>query len=107
MTQIELIKAEIERKYAEYRQKSETEQDASYYLGMADALDLMEQFIDSLPKEQPSEDLEKEIDRFWDSCIKHKNENGGNVIWSNKIEIEVLARHFYELGRNAGKEDEK
>ena len=49
-------------------------------------------------------DLEKKIDRFWDSCIKHKNERGGNVIWSNKIEIEVLARNFYELGKNARKE---
>ena len=49
-------------------------------------------------QEQTEVDLEKEIDRFWDSCIKHKNERGGNVIWSNKIEIEVLARHFAEWG---------
>ena len=55
-------------------------------------------------QEQPEVELEKEIDHFWDSCIKHKNERGGNVIWSNKIEIEVLARHFYELGLNARKE---
>lgn len=48
-------------------------------------------------------DLEEEINRFWDSCIKHKNEMGGNVIWSNKLEVEVLARHFYELGLNKSK----
>ena len=58
-------------------------------------------------QEKPEVELEKEIDRFWDSCIKHKNERGGNVIWSNKIEIKVLARHFYELGLNARKEDAK
>lgn len=61
------------------------------------------ELIDSLQQEQPEVELEKEIDRFWDSCIKHKNERDGNVIWSNKIEIEVLARHFYELGLNARK----
>lgn len=58
-------------------------------------------------QEQPEVELEKEIDRFWDSCIKHKNERGGNVIWSNKIEIKVLARHFAEWGAiylNARKE---
>ena len=54
---------------------------------------------------QQEVELEKEIDSFWDSCIKHKNERGGNVIWSNKIEIEVLARRFYELGLNARKEE--
>lgn len=51
--------------------------------------------------QEPEVDLDEEINRFWDSCIKHKNERGGNVIWSNKIEVEVLARHFYELGKNA------
>lgn len=50
--------------------------------------------------QEPEVNLEKEINSFWDSCIKHKNERGGNVIWSNKIEVEVLARHFYELGKN-------
>lgn len=49
-------------------------------------------------QELPKADLDEEVDRFWDSCIKHENEIGGNVIWSNKIEIEALARHFYELG---------
>lgn len=61
--------------------------------------------IETAQQEQEVVDLEKEIDRFWDSCIKHKNERGGNVIWSNKIEIEVLARHFYELGLRARKEE--
>lgn len=65
---------------------------------------------DFVEQEQPEVDLEKEIDRFWDSCVKHKNERGGNVIWSNKIEIKVLARHFAKWGAthfNARKEDTK
>ena len=60
--------------------------------------------IDSLQSGLPNIDLEEEINRFWDSCIKHKNERGGNVIWSNKLEVEALAHHFYELGLNARKE---
>lgn len=56
-------------------------------------------FLDTLETKEGN--LEEEINRFWDSCIKHKNERGGNVIWSNKLEIEVLARHFYELGLKA------
>ncbi len=51
-------------------------------------------------------DLEEEINRFWDSCAKHKNERGGNVIWSNKLEVEVLARHFFELGLKAAQKGE-
>ena len=61
--------------------------------------------IDKMLEKEQDVDLEIEIDRFWDSCIKHKNERGGNAILSNKIEIEVLARHFYELGLNARKEE--
>lgn len=53
--------------------------------------------------DQPIPNLDEAINRFWDSCIKHKNERGGNVIWSNKLEIEVLARYFYELGINKAK----
>ena len=46
------LKAEIERRYAEYRAKMKTD-DFTYYEGMADALDLFEQYIDSLQQEQP------------------------------------------------------
>lgn len=48
---IATIRAEIERRYADYRAKMKTD-DFTYYEGMADALDLFEQFIDSL-SEQP------------------------------------------------------
>lgn len=79
-----------------YAQKS-----ADYNDGRNDMKMMVLDLIDSLHQEQPEVDLDEEINRFWDSCIKHKNERGGNVIWSNKIEIEALARYFYELGLKA------
>jgi len=80
-----------------------TEGDDSVYDGENDAYNRVLRIIDSLQQEQQEVELEEEINRFWDSCIKHKNERGGNVIRSNKIEVEVLARYFYELGLKAGK----
>ena len=44
------LKAEIDKRYAEYRAKMKTD-DFTYYEGMADALDLFEQFLDTLPDE--------------------------------------------------------
>lgn len=95
----EQIRAEIDKRYAEYRAKMKTD-DFTYYEGMADALDLFEQYIDTFP-EQPEADLEKEIDewlkagpitdtRYSDYCDD---------------DIKETARHFYELGKNARKED--
>lgn len=46
------LRVEIDKRYAEYRAKMKTD-DFTYYEGMADALDLFEQFIDSLQQEQP------------------------------------------------------
>lgn len=60
--------------------------------------DVFRQYAERAKQEQPEVDLEKEINRFWDSCTKHKNEIGNNVIWSNKLEVKVLARHFAEWG---------
>ena len=55
MTNEELIvkiKVEIDKRYADYREKMKTD-DFTYYEGMADALDLFEQFIDTLESEKP------------------------------------------------------
>lgn len=66
--------------------------------------EVLERFMEEKDEqEQPEVDLDEEINRFWDSCIKHKNERGGNVIWSNKLEVEVLANYFFNLGLNARK----
>lgn len=67
MTNAELIakiKAEIDKRYAEYREKMKSD-DFTYYEGMADALDLFEQFIDILESEKPvPNDLEEAAKRF-------------------------------------------
>lgn len=44
------LKAEINKRYREYRTKSKGDK---YYEGMADSLDYFEQFIDSLLQERP------------------------------------------------------
>lgn len=55
------LKAEINKRYREYRTKSKGDK---YYEGMADSLDYFEQFIDSLQHEQPEEICSK--------CIHHR-----------------------------------
>ena len=50
----EKIRAEIDRRYNEYSAKKKTD-DFIYYSGMADALDLFEQFLDTLSDENNPE----------------------------------------------------
>ena len=50
----EKIRAEIDRRYNEYSAKKKTD-DFIYYSGMADALDLFEQFLDALSDENNPE----------------------------------------------------
>lgn len=68
----EQLKAELDKRYTEYRAKMKTD-DFTYYEGMADALDLFEQYIDSL-SEQPVEGLDvtdfcKPIDPGIAQCV--------------------------------------
>lgn len=110
----EQLKAELDKRYTEYRAKMKTD-DFTYYEGMADALDHFEQYIDSLPEQlvditsagsgamgtvppkfkldvKPAEvDLEKELKRW-------KNKHG--IVGMNDLWLK-FARHFYELGLNA------
>ena len=95
MTNAELIakiKAEIDNRYAEYREKMKSD-DFTYYEGMADALDLFEQFIDSLELEKPMEqddELNDEIKRF---VAEYGYERGNDILL-----IAIVARHFVEWG---------
>ena len=93
----EILKAEIQRRYnklqKEYRRTA-----FPYYDGGMDALDLFEQFIDSLQKEQPEVDLKNEYNEYVDAdpvLSKLVNHYAGMSI----------ARHFYGLGLNARKEE--
>lgn len=60
MTQIEQIKAEIERLYNEEAERFDTSQE----IGAKRILDKLDNFINSLPAEQASEELEEEIDSY-------------------------------------------
>ena len=99
------VKSKVDKLYEE-ASIGLSEYDSGLYNGIAETCMKLRGFIKARldSDEQPEVDLEEEINRFWDSCIKHKNERGGNVIWSNKLEVEVLIRHFYELGLKARKE---
>ena len=63
MNTIEIIKAEIERLYKTYRKKSKTENESQYYLGMADGLDLFEQYLDTLQEQPVCEDIGDEVEK--------------------------------------------
>jgi len=67
------------------------------------ALDyVLEEIIPSLQQEQPEVDLEEEINKFFDNV-------GMPVYWCNDAEqrefCSNLARHFWNMGYNARKED--
>lgn len=121
------LKAEIDKRYAEYRAKMKTE-DFTYYEGMADALDLFEQFLESLQQEQPTLDIDEEIDKFmfapfqnFERVSRHCLVDMGDgkewvPVYDWKITtykradahfLRKFARHFYELGLNARKEDKQ
>lgn len=60
--------------------------------------------IDFLQQEQPEVDLEKEIDACWQNWLSPLNQKEVEGVLP-KIEFATYARHFYELGRNARKEE--
>lgn len=99
----EQIRAEIDKRYAEYRAKMKTD-DFTYYEGMADALDLFEQYIDTFP-EQPEVDLEKELDQWRHEHFAGERDGHYNGEYLERSSQLDLARHFYELGLNTRKED--
>lgn len=91
MDKIARIRQEIDKRYAEYRAKMKTD-DFTYYEGMADALDLFEQFLDTL-SEEPDKSLEEAAEEY---ANKHYSEwdeswddyNGHNVEPENdKLEL--------------------
>ncbi len=90
MTQIEQIKAEIKRRIA----------------GNSDAkarvLSEILILIDSLPQEQPSEDLAKEVESWMEEVPSV------NLEWNNIADaMRDCARYFYELGKKKQKEQDE
>lgn len=95
------LKAKLDEHYRKYQSKY-METRTPYTEGLIDALDLAEQQIDSLQQEQPEVDLEKETKRWWK---EHLHLNPENKLWMDAHQSVVFARHFYELGLNARKEE--
>lgn len=75
--------------------------DADYYKGKIDACENIQELIAYIQQEQPDVDLEREITKWLDS---------GDITDTRSddyrdSDIESTARHFYELGLNARKEE--
>lgn len=86
MTDKELIKQEIEKQidYAE----DDTRYTESYREGLIAAYQTIKAFIDSLPEESASEDLEEEIDRFAKTVVPSRSKT------ITKNNISLCAKHF-------------
>ncbi len=69
--------------------------DTAYYRGRRDARWNILNLIDSLQQEQPDVDLEKEIDRLWESFSEEMS--GPHNLFDM---YRRLAHYFYELRRN-------
>lgn len=77
-----------------------------YDQGMVDAYKYIREVVTSLQQEQPEVDLEKEIDACWQNWISPSNQSSVEGVLP-KSEFSMYARHFYELGLNARKEESK
>jgi len=62
--------------------------------------------VTSLQQEQPEVDLEKEIDVVWNPRF-NLGWDEKSLLSINRSAFETVARHFYELGLNARKEESK
>ena len=111
MDKIEKIRQEIERRRLHFNKEAEKYQALNYgysqnCYGARDALRDIENFLDTLSEEpdksmeQPEVDLEKEMDRFFEEMPVLEYEN----IFEETYQM--IARHFYELGLNARKNEE-
>ena len=63
--------------------------------------------IDSLQREQPEVDLEKEIRSMWEKCNPTDEGMGVESTYMHIEAFDIIARHFFNLGLNARKEENK
>lgn len=105
----ELLRERIENlKIKVYGCESNTDSDVIVALV---SFDIVLRLIDSLQQEQQEVDLEKEMDNYIGS---HFSEAHDGVLLSDASGMELtitdiapIARHFYELGLKARKEEKK
>ena len=86
MSQIEQIRAEIERRIEKYGQ--------DYQL-----LTLLE-FIDNLERKEQPVELYDEIAKIWANTCHLNEKKDKRIVTLNSMEFCDIARHFYELGRS-------
>ena len=92
------LKAEVKRIKNDYNRDSFVSGLA--YLGKEEAIDEFCSLIDSLQQEQPEVDFEKEWDEFEDWVESYITSD-----YPTYYAPKEIARHFYELGLNARKEE--
>ncbi len=101
MTRVEQIKAEIERRRRDVEQRRPGRNwGKSYYVMMSELLDI----IANLPQEQPSEDLEKEIEEYTNSCEGALEGQQGQVWEFDWEDITVVideAAHYFSQWQKA------
>ena len=108
MNNIEKIHKEIERRKKEHMYNEMPITIGRYY----EDRDLLA-FIDFDLQEQPEEDLEREIEKRWEELEKDYSPSALNksyMIVSGLVgekQFSRIARHFYNLGLNARKEEKK
>ena len=86
MTDKEIIRAEIEKKIEILSQEFDTKHPQFFKFGKINGLEEILNFINSMPEESVSKDLEEELERF---AKLYSQENAGS--YRNLI---TLARHF-------------
>lgn len=97
MTNTELIRQEIERLL-----KFDREVKTDYYIGRRDAEKEILDFIDSLQHEQPEVGFKPLDADFERDAVSFCFDSGLNT---TPHIAKTIARHFYELGLNARKEE--
>lgn len=107
----EKLKAEIERQMKFYDEKEmkawddseQGDEDALWYQGHRKMCAKLLTFLDTLEEQPVGEELEKEIEKTWLE-YEYYNEDYDKVAEMRWNEFENVARHFYEFGKQAMKQ---
>ena len=102
LAEIEIIRHSLEHRDVRFDQIKQIQTDT-----MSEFCKMMKETIDSLQQEQPEVDLEKEIEFAIPqpySFLELGTFNAESVY--SREQMVAFARHFYELGLNARKEEQ-
>lgn len=96
---------QLQKKYAQTKVKEDDKAMRAVLGGQCYTLTKVVKIIESLQNEQPEVDLEKELDQWRHEHFAGERDghySGEYLERSSQLDI---ARHFYNLGRNARKEE--